>query len=361
LNKLFDKESINPGRQIELDIARGLAVLFMIAVHVLEVFSNEHVIGSLYGSITEFLGGPPAAPVFMFLLGVGIIYSTKSEPHILFKRGLIIFLAGYLLNILRGSIPNLIGYILTNNNDLLEDSIRELISVDILQFAGLTLIYFSIVKKLKVNLVIMFITGVIFCAFNFLLLNIKTDSLLFSAFSGLIWGAGELSYFPFLSWIIYPIAGYCFGTFLIRCANKSKFYLNMLFSGLILFLSFAVAIVYLSKIDVGFINEYTYYHHTIFGSLIFLSFTIFWISLLFLISKGFVGVIKTTVERWSRNVTSIYFIHWVLIGNLTLLLGLNTSNLITTIAITVIIAILSDILAIVYVKVSKKNAQGVRW
>ncbi len=44
---IFDKQVVNPGRQIELAAARGLAVLFMIAVHVLRSFSNEIVINSL--------------------------------------------------------------------------------------------------------------------------------------------------------------------------------------------------------------------------------------------------------------------------------------------------------------------------
>lgn len=58
---------------MELDIARGLAVLFMIAVHITLVFSNDHVKSSLYGLTIEFLGGIPAAPVFMFVLGVGVL------------------------------------------------------------------------------------------------------------------------------------------------------------------------------------------------------------------------------------------------------------------------------------------------
>jgi len=38
IDNFFDKQRVNTGRQNELDIARGLAVLFMIAVHVLRSF-----------------------------------------------------------------------------------------------------------------------------------------------------------------------------------------------------------------------------------------------------------------------------------------------------------------------------------
>jgi uncharacterized membrane protein len=327
VNKLFENRNINSGRQIELDIARGLAVLFMIAVHILEVFSNEQVTSSLYGSIIGFLGGPPAAPVFMFLLGAGIIYSSKSEPYILLKRGIIIFLGGYLLNFLRGTMPNLIGYVFTSENELFDQSIIELISVDILQFAGLTLIYFSIIKKLKSNLVVVLITGVVFCLVNLLLSSIKIENLFLSTFTTLIWGSGKTSYFPFLSWIIYPIAGYTFGSFLIRCSNKLKFYLILFFTGLISFLGSGFLTVGLFNIDIGLLDEYSYYHHNILGNIVFLSFVLTWVSFLFFISKWFFGVLKTTIERWSRNVTSIYFIHWILIGNIVIFVGMNNSNL----------------------------------
>jgi len=43
MNNIFDKNRVNTGRQIRLDIG-GLAVLFMIAIHVLRSFSKEIVI-----------------------------------------------------------------------------------------------------------------------------------------------------------------------------------------------------------------------------------------------------------------------------------------------------------------------------
>jgi uncharacterized membrane protein len=45
-------------RILSIDLARGLAVLFMIAVHTLLVFANQEVRDSVFGQIIEFLGGP---------------------------------------------------------------------------------------------------------------------------------------------------------------------------------------------------------------------------------------------------------------------------------------------------------------
>jgi uncharacterized membrane protein len=65
-------------RLMSIDLARGLAVFFMIAVHTLDVFACQEVKNSVLGQIIEFLGGPPAAPVFMTLMGFSFIFSRKS-------------------------------------------------------------------------------------------------------------------------------------------------------------------------------------------------------------------------------------------------------------------------------------------
>ena len=60
---VFSKDEVNTGRQVELDIAKGFAILFMIWVHTAETFSTGT--GLDYKIVENFLGGPFAAPVFM--------------------------------------------------------------------------------------------------------------------------------------------------------------------------------------------------------------------------------------------------------------------------------------------------------
>jgi hypothetical protein len=120
----------------------------MIAVHTIEVFASQEVKSSLFGQIIEFLGGPPAAPVFMTLMGFSFLYSGKSDLKPKLLRGFKIFLSGYVLNILRGVIP----FSLATNLKL--DVVKTfpiekfneymiLTTVDILQFAGIALIEYS--------------------------------------------------------------------------------------------------------------------------------------------------------------------------------------------------------------------------
>jgi hypothetical protein len=141
----------NSSRQINLDIAKAMAVIFMIMIHVQLSFSRDLVYETGYGVFTEFVGGIPSAPVFMFLLGTGIIYSKKASSKILLIRGIKTFLLGYGLNLARGTVPKLIGFTIGQEIEINEIYIATFI-IDILQFSGLAFIAFAGLTKLKLTI-----------------------------------------------------------------------------------------------------------------------------------------------------------------------------------------------------------------
>lgn len=87
MKSLFSKEVVNSGRQKELDIAKGLAIIFMIWQHILGLFIVTEY-GVMEDIAVSILGCPFAAPVFMFAMGMGITYSRKNCSSDLLKRGL---------------------------------------------------------------------------------------------------------------------------------------------------------------------------------------------------------------------------------------------------------------------------------
>ena len=101
MEKLFSNERVNSGRQVELDLAKCLAIFFMILLHCLMVTSGFDNNISLFfqRGIGQLLGCPYAAPVFMFSMGVGMVYSRNQEPGYLIKRGIILMLLGLVVNI----------------------------------------------------------------------------------------------------------------------------------------------------------------------------------------------------------------------------------------------------------------------
>ena len=336
---------INLGRQIELDVAKALAVLFMVLVHVQMTFSNSKLEESNLGTVVDFLGGIPAAPIFMMLMGIGFAYSKSSHYKSFIKKGISILILGYLLNTLREVIPELIDYFYYQEEEALENAIEGFINIDILQFAGLTTILWGFVIKMKLNNYKILSITLLFSFLNMALLNFKFENYFLQATTGLLWGSSDISEFPFFTWIVYPIAGYYLAQFLLTCQNKSKFYKILLISSTLLCSVFAYFILAIFKMDVGLDSEITYYHHNLITNLLFTFFCIFWLSILYFLYKILPNFIIKPIKRWSKNVTEIYFIHWILIGWIAWYFDEETNSTAIYLSICVIIFILSDFIA----------------
>lgn len=101
LPKNLATPSVN--RQLTFDVAKGLAVLLMIMIHVLDFYGLDEVRFSTFGNTIKFALGWPAASMFVFIMGVFVGFSTSSTPREEIKRALSLFALGYILNLLRGT------------------------------------------------------------------------------------------------------------------------------------------------------------------------------------------------------------------------------------------------------------------
>ncbi len=314
MTKMLAPEGINSGRQMEIDLARGLAVFFMIIIHFQEYFLQLDYQETSWAMVGDFFGTVPAAPVFMFLMGVGFVYSRRNDPRSFARRGLVLLAGAYLLNVLRGLLPCLIVWWQTGDIEEYHYAWETVFFIDILQFAGLAMLTFALFSYLKLNRWLIALVGLALAGINFALLPVQFDNLYLVAFTGLFWGSGEVSYFPYLSWIFYPIAGYLFGGALIRCQSKIQLYgFSMLAGGAAWFGS----IFWLQEgygIDIGLFTDYSYYHHTLLGNLAFTGFVLWWLGLLFFLFPLVPKFAMKTIQRWSYNVTQIYFAQWLIIG-----------------------------------------------
>jgi len=218
-------EIVNRKRQIEIDIVKGLAIFFMILVHTSNNYLDESYTDSIFSIVIDFMGKVPAAPVFMFAMGIGFIFSRNQNPARLFKRGVIIFFSGYLLNFLRGFFPIFIGsrlgyYSLTFDGG---PWYKYLVEVDILHFAGLAMMFFAFLKLMKVNELFYPIIALVLGIISPFLWGISVGIPIFDVFLSTLFGGLEYSYHPFFSWIFYPLIGAFFGWMLIRTKNKNLF------------------------------------------------------------------------------------------------------------------------------------------
>jgi uncharacterized membrane protein len=346
----------NGKTQQELDIARGLAVIFMVMIHVFVVFSVLTIYDDapLYSSIVEFLGGLPAAPVFMFILGVGIIYSRNSNSKTLIKRGIKLILTGYLLNILRFLIPAILFY---NRYDIffeIKPLIYETLFVgDILQFAGLTMLFFAAIIKLNFSRIHISFLLVIIAFTNQILPNISGTTLTAPILALFIGGNEQLSFFPFISWIFYPLSGYLFASFLIETRNKNIFYKKILQYTTPATLLYIISMI-VFELPTGYETDATYYFQNGFINIIYTIFVIQWIAFIHFISPYFNKYIVIFLNSASKYVSKIYFLHWVLIGIITIYIPRQSLMLNQVLVVTILIYTLTHLLIIISSNLKKE-------
>jgi hypothetical protein len=296
-------------RLSQLDLARGFAVLCMFAVHILQTLSDkQEVRKSLFGRIVEFLGGAPAAPTFMFLMGMGLAASHKTLGTQA-KRGFLLMFGGYALNFARATLPIQLGAPYPG------DPWEFFWMVDILQFAGFTLLLFPLLQKLPLWALGALFLGVSF--FSPFLWGLTPDA---HALVDILWGKHPRVFFPVFPWLAFPLAGILHAK-LRPQRSRSVF--------LIIGFLFIMAGVPLHK----FLWDETVfsYYHASPGAIFWMTgFTILWLEVCDFLAPR-IGRIIHFFRFWSENVTTAYAFSWVLIVWCTFLTGYRSLNLVPTI------------------------------
>ncbi|HOI33038.1 MAG: heparan-alpha-glucosaminide N-acetyltransferase domain-containing protein [Bacteroidales bacterium] len=292
------------------DLLKGIAVVMMVQVHLTELFALPAFYESTVGSLSLFMGGPPAAPVFMVVMGY-FVARKAAPPLSLLMRGSKLIMLGLLLNIglnfnllIRFSQGKIIGI----------DPWTYVFGVDILFLAGISLMVFAglkvlFKKKLIFWLTTLFITILassqlsLFVSENRLVLFIQ------SFFSGIT----SWSYFPFFPWFSYPLAGYFF-YLLSKKYNLAHFYNFLGILWIVLVIALSVSFSFGLKTS---INLSAYYHHEYLFVIWVIGFLMWWTISWYYLEKWIPDNLFFRYLRFcGKNVTVFYVIQWLLIGNI---------------------------------------------
>ncbi len=311
-------DRINTGRQLEFDVARVFAILYMVIVHVYEEMSAVDYWtppDSLFRTVIEFVGGPLAAPVFMFAMGLGVVYTKHRNPRAFAIRGLKLLGVAYLLNVVRMTIP----YCLTllSGGSWGSWTVLDTITlVDILQFAGMAFLLIALLEKWKAGRLGIIAVALLLQALGTLLLH-SFDGLPSAAqyAVGLFFHTNSNVCFPLSLWFVYPAFGIVFGEYLRTVGDKKAMYNRVCVVSTAVLLASSVGMKYLGwnlKDNFALAGDLYYIQHfsgtvwtqSIIGIQLFVCYRI---SLLLgeRIKKGTVHV--------SRHLNTIYLIQWVLI------------------------------------------------
>lgn len=317
--RLYGGTAVNCGRQKELDLAKCGAILCLALIHcIIECTPEEQLVSGIPYLFDTVIGGPLSATVFMFAMGVGAAYQNNQRTEGGVQRGLRLILIAYVLNIVRFLIPYLIGYGITGDTGKYIDPLLYMVLCnDILLFAGLALLLIALFQELKLKdwqmAAIAFAASALGTALN----GTDVNNALGNIFLGYLIGTEDaaemvMSYFPLLNWLVFPVSGYIFGKRLLRLKDKKLFY------GILSAICVPTATIYYA---IGIIYErgmfgegQNCYYHLQFSDALGA----------ILSTLGVLGICHFLVQylpKWaislsesiSRNINSIYCIHWVLV------------------------------------------------
>jgi len=302
-----NKQQIN--RSIVPDLLKGIAILFMIQTHLMEQFARPVIETSWLGKISFFLGGTPAAPMFMMIMGYFIAKANRPRMKQI-MRGLKILLWAILLNL--GLNAHIIYNIVYKGWEF--DIWSFVFGVDILFLAGFSILIIALlptfIKKKWYYIIIVII--LIFVAHNYI--DGSTIDYPLNYFTSFFIGGTYWSYFPLIPWLVYPLSGYAFfqlESFFMTWSWHSAF-------KPIIFISFVI----FTAISWNYASNITYhlnlYYNHGFGFYLWsIVFALLW-SAVFLIFGKYLSNSNTGkyLMFLGRNITSIFVFQWLIIGNL---------------------------------------------
>jgi uncharacterized membrane protein len=328
------------------DLLKGIAVLLMIQIHLIELFAHQNISKSAIGDFLLFLGGPPAAPIFILIMGY-FLAATKQSAMQLVSRGVKLFILGMLLNV----ALNLNLFISVSQGILKIDTIPYLFGVDIFHFAGISMVLIAALKKLLGKSYIVPIGLAILSAFlgHYLLNYIPQDTSLIYL-SSYFYGSSHWAYFPVFPWIAYTFLGIAFYQIQQQVElNKFKHLWIKVVMGL-LFIGFLFCtIAYAIKLSA---NLQSYYHHGIQFFAWIVAFLLFYCFFVQQVNRIWGNTLVFKYIQWlGKNVTVIYIIQWIVIGNIATSIYKTITSPVVLALIFVAILLFCSLATLLYLKI----------
>lgn len=311
---MFAPSAINTGRQVCLDFAKVFALFWMVLSHPFE-YAWLDVSQGLPWFITFIGAHALSAPVFMLCMGIGITYSHHGDPASLFRRGLRILAAGYLLNLIR-FLAIFTSALVTGDLELRHYAVCELVLVDIFQFAGLGLMLFALLQKARIPYWGLLLIALVLSLVGSQLQQVSCGNHLLNALLGPFIGIQDSfteSYFPLFNWFIFIVAGYGMGRLLRRCAQPGRLFAILTPAAAAVYLGYTL---YAVPRGLGMYNTETTLHFYQIGTgdaFICINAMLMVTGIgYFLLRNASAGLVRQIV-RIASDVQRIYLLQWLII------------------------------------------------
>ena len=320
-------------RLFEVDVIKAFAILWMVLVHAYEYMGNIVYLTVMpedfFRNFIEFAGGPLAAPVFMFAMGIGMVYTRHDSPGEFAKRGIKLIIGGYVLNFFRITSLYMLADALEIEKNTVFTTFESFFIVDVLHLAGLSFLLVALLKVIKVKAIPTLCLALVMLVIGgFFTTSIGTRTLAENtAISDLILGlfifSGKTTAFPLLLWFVYPASGMVFGEILQKTEDRASLYKKLLAGSVIVCGLVSVIYTWIGQ-DVRYFHTLAYekyymndlYHYVFTISVVLIALTLAFFIFRRAQDTGF----GRFITYCSVNLNTIYVCQWLLIsGTLTVM------------------------------------------
>jgi uncharacterized membrane protein len=303
-----------PERVRGFDLARGLAVLFMIGVHVLWHWGAPDTWTSPIGQVISLLGGPTAAPVFMFLMGASLAFSTRTSFRSLAVRGLWLLWLGYLLNFLRGVVPAYLGLSagIVTPEQIAPFTLPWLATtVDVHHMAGLSLIALAALRLAARPGWRWLVLGAGVVLAGPFLRGLEFGTPLLDGPLTPVLGGAPNVYYAVVPWIAFPLVGAVFGSLVARAPDRTRIFRW----GAVVGVGLCAAGIALFVADPPVFDVNTYWRMPPSYFVAITGLVLVWLFACDLAARRIpANRAFAFLYGWSGRVIAIYFTHWVVVG-----------------------------------------------
>ncbi|MBQ7520360.1 MAG: DUF1624 domain-containing protein, partial [Clostridia bacterium] len=280
-----------------LDFERFLAPEFPLSL-------VSDVLGMLY----NFVPG-----VFLFCLGCGAVLTRRNTPEAFARRGRHLILLGLVLNLLRFTPFYLIKGLALGDMAGFSRAWLWLIGSDVLPFAGMSFLCFAGMKRCRFPDWAVLCFGLACAAGQMLLPVPRMDGMAGHLLGNFLFVDGGASYFPFLSWMVYPCLGYFYQSRLSQTRHPARFHLVL---GAVCGSLLAASVLLLKHLG-KWKKRYLFWGEMEFRMDLPTTWFAGLIGGVWVSAAYFLSLLKCPAGKWisafSRRVTSFYCVHWLIL------------------------------------------------
>lgn len=227
MNAIFSKEEVNTGRQREFDYLKGIFMLFIYLIHAFQAtLSPEDSISRWIYSFATMSG----AAIFIFVMGIGTVYSRHGEPADFAKSGVRMVIYQYLNNLayvaaLIVPYPFVSERLVGNETENLKLLIKMYMQyTNIFFITGIIYLVLALLKKFNLNTAWYVVIGAAASIAAPFIYGIPVNVPVVGYIVKLLIGEADFVSFTPLYFLSYALLGVAFGKMIRHVKDKAGFY-----------------------------------------------------------------------------------------------------------------------------------------